>query len=123
MTTFRQRAVLDIGTPKAAANDAGARSLTAKREAAVAEYPAMEAMRDRARDIRLHTLTRLDQYLGRLADSVESAGGHVFFASDADEATAHIRSLAATSGVETVVKSKSMVTEEIELNHALESDG
>jgi L-lactate dehydrogenase complex protein LldF len=123
VTTFRQRAVLDIGTPKAAANDAGARSLTSKREAAAAEYPAMEAMRDRARDIRLHTLARLDEYLDRLAGSVEAAGGNVFFASDAAEATGHIRGLAAARQVSTIVKSKSMVTEEIELNHALEADG
>jgi L-lactate dehydrogenase complex protein LldE len=69
--SFRERAVLDIATPKAAANDAGARTLSAKREKASAEYSAMEEMRDRAREIRLHTLGSLDSYLGSLADAVE----------------------------------------------------
>jgi L-lactate dehydrogenase complex protein LldF len=121
--SFRERAVLDIATPKAAANDAGARTLSAKREKASAEYSAMEKMRDRAREIRLHTLGSLDSYLGSLADAVERAGGSVFFAEDADEANDHIRRLASDHQVETIVKSKSMVTEEIELNHALEADG
>ncbi len=121
--SFRARAVLDIGTPKAAANDAGARTLSNKRERAAAEYGAMEEMRDQAREIRLHTLATLDVHLGALADAVERAGGSVFFAADAAEANDHIRRLAADGGVRTIVKSKSMVTEEIELNHALEADG
>jgi L-lactate dehydrogenase complex protein LldF len=47
----------------------------------------------------------------------------VFWAADADEANGYIRRLAADRGVQTIVKSKSMVTEEIELNDALEADG
>ncbi len=121
--SFRERAVADLGSAKVLATNDGARSLTAKRDKAVADYPAMDAMRDRARQIRLHTLGRLDAYLARLADSVEAAGGTVFWAADADEANGYIRRLAADRGVQTIVKSKSMVTEEIELNDALEADG
>lgn len=121
--SFRERAVADLGSAKVLATNDGARSLTAKRDKAVADYPAMDAMRDRARQIRLHTLGQLDTYLARLADSVEAAGGTVFWAADADEANGYIRRLAADRGVQTIVKSKSMVTEEIELNDALEADG
>ncbi|MDX1449706.1 MAG: LutB/LldF family L-lactate oxidation iron-sulfur protein, partial [Acidimicrobiia bacterium] len=85
--------------------------------------PAMDVMRDRARAIRMHTLARLDTYLGQLADSVERNGGKVFFAADGDVANAYIRRLAQDRESQTIVKSKSMVTEEIELNHALELDG
>lgn len=121
--SFRERATVALGSPKTLATDDGARRLAGKRDQAVAEYPAMDAMRDRAREIRMHTLARLDEYLGPLADQVEARGGTVFFASDAAEANEYIRRLAADRGVETIVKSKSMVTEEIELNEALELDG
>ncbi|MEX2280653.1 MAG: LutB/LldF family L-lactate oxidation iron-sulfur protein [Acidimicrobiia bacterium] len=121
--TFRERASVALGSPKTLATDDGARRLAGKRDVAVAEYPAMDAMRDRAREIRMHTLARLDEYLGPLADRVEERGGTVFFAADADEANDYIRRLAADRGVETIVKSKSMVTEEIELNDSLERDG
>lgn len=121
--TFLGRARRDVGTPKAAANDQGARRLTDKRLTAAAEYPAMEAMRDRAREIRLHTLAHLDRYLGEFADSVERSGGTVVFAADAEEANDYVCRLAADHGVGLAVKSKSMVTEETELNHALEADG
>lgn len=121
--TFRQRASVALGTPGTRATDEGARRLAGKREKADAEYPAMDAMRDRAREIRIHTLARLDTYLGALADAVERNGGTVFFAADALEANDYIRRLAAERDANTIVKSKSMVTEEIELNDALEGDG
>lgn len=121
--TFRSRANLDIGTAKARANDVSARRLTDMRTAAVEAYPAFEEMRDRARQIRLHTLAHLDDYLARFADSVERIGGSVFFAADAAEANQHITRLASDRGVRLAVKVKSMVTEEIELNHALAKAG
>ncbi len=123
MTTFRERANLDIDTPKSAANDLGARRLAALRDRAVSEYPVMDDMRDRARSIRLHTLSSLDSYLSEFAESVARVGGHVFFAGDADEAKGYITALAADRGVKKAVKSKSMVTEEIELNDALDAAG
>ena len=122
-TTFLERADRDVSTPKAAAVATGARLLTTKRSAAVATYPAMDDMRDRARAIRLHTLARLDRYLAQFADAVEATGGHVYFAESAAEANDYIRDVAADSAAELIVKSKSMVTEEIELNEALENDG
>lgn len=121
--TFRSRANLDIGTAKAKANDVSARRLTGMRAAAADDYSAFEAMRDRAREIRLHTLANLDRYLGEFADSVERVGGSVFFAADADEANQHITGLAVDRGVTSAVKAKSMVTEEIELNRALGEAG
>jgi len=121
--SFADRAAAEVGTDKVRAVGDGARNLIEKRAAAVAAYPAMDAMRDRARDIRLHTLAHLDTYLAEFADAVEAAGGHVFFAADAVEANAYILGVAEAGRVERIVKSKSMVTEEIELNAAFESAG
>ncbi len=121
--SFLERAHQEVGTAKAAAVGSGARVLIAKRAKAVDAYPAMDAMRDRAQEIRLHTLAHLDGYLAQFADAVEALGGHVFFAADAAEANDYIRDVAKAADAELIVKVKSMVTEEIELNAALEEDG
>jgi L-lactate dehydrogenase complex protein LldF len=118
---FVDRAARDLGTDHVGAVAAAARRFTDKRARAVAEYPAMDAMRDQARAIRMSTLANLELHLGDFAAAVEAAGGSVFFAGDAAEANDYIRRLADASDAHTVVKSKSMVTEEIKLNDALET--
>ena len=85
--------------------------------------PFVEGARDRARQIRVETLRRLDHYLEQLENSVTEAGGHVHWAQDAAEACAIVVELAQARGVKLIAKSKSMLTEEIELNHALEAAG
>ncbi len=95
----------------------------AARHAAFAGLPGVEAYRERARRIKEATLQRLDEHLGRLADQVERAGGVVHWAADAAEARAIVLGLARERGVRTVVKSKSMATEEIHLNDALAAAG
>jgi len=121
MTSFLERARTDIGTPPIEALAAGARRFCDHRSRAVEEYPAMDAMRDRAREIRLHTLANLDRYLAQFADALETAGGQVFFAADAHEANDYVVQLARARGVTRIVKSKSMLTEELHLNDALEA--
>jgi L-lactate dehydrogenase complex protein LldF len=93
------------------------------RHAAFTDFAAVEAYRERARRIKEATLQRLDEYLDRLADQVERAGGVVHWAADAAEARAIVLELARRHGVRTVVKSKSMATEEIHLNDALAGAG
>jgi L-lactate dehydrogenase complex protein LldF len=93
------------------------------RRSAFAELPDEARLRDRARAIREATLARLDQHLGQLADQVERAGGVVHWARDAAEARAIIVDLARARDVRLVAKSKSMATEEIDLNAALEAAG
>ncbi len=85
--------------------------------------PDADALRDRVRLIRAHTLSRLDQYLEQFADSVERAGGKVHFATDAASACQVVLELSQAHGVQLTVKSKSMVSEEIGLNRALEAAG
>ena len=84
---------------------------------------AWEEWREEARNIKIHTLDHLDYYLELLHDNVTAAGGQVHFAADAAEANAIVGQLVQTRGVKVATKSKSMVSEELELNPVLESLG
>jgi L-lactate dehydrogenase complex protein LldF len=120
--TFRQRSIAEIGTPRITAVQNGTDRFAAHRQQAIAEYGPMDQMRNQAQLIRRHTIEHLGYYLSRFVDRVEQLGGEVHFAADADEAVKVIgRIVGRTGGV--IIKSKSMVTEEIELNHHLEHRG
>ena len=93
------------------------------RRAAIAELDSSDAVRDQARAIRSRTLSELDRHLDTFVTNVEKNGGTVFFAETGDDAVAYIRRLARDRGVKSIVKGKSMVSEEIELNPMLEADG
>jgi len=90
---------------------------------AVLEYDDWEAMRERARAIRAHTIAHLDYYLAQLAAKVRENGGYVHFASTGEQAVEIVRKIARHYRVKSVAKSKSMVSEEIHLNDALKEDG
>ena len=59
----------------------------------------------------------------RLREAVEKAGGRFVFASDAEEAQSYVLSVVKESGARLVIKSKSLTTEEVGLNEALEELG
>jgi len=80
-------------------------------------------LRQRARDIRDQALAHLDQYLTQLADNAAQNGMIVHWADDAAEANRTVIEIARDHGFTRVVKAKSMLTEEIGLNHALEEAG
>lgn len=117
---FLSRAEALIGSHEADAVEAGVRNFLVRREQAFAEFEIGEELRDRARAIRLHALANLDRLLAHFADELEEMGGHVHWAADAAEAREIATKLLADNGAELVVKSKSMVSEEIELNDQLE---
>ena len=79
--------------------------------------------RSRAAAIKWETINHLDRYLEEFERNVLANGGHVFWAETAEDARAHVLQLARRHKVEKVVKSKSMTTEEIHLNDALETAG
>jgi L-lactate dehydrogenase complex protein LldF len=118
----RARAALADARLRAALASATERFTVARRQA-LAGLPDGDRVRDRARAVKEATLRRLDHYLGLLADGVERAGGVVHWARDAAEARAIVLDLARDRGVRVVAKSKSMATEEIHLNEALEGAG
>jgi L-lactate dehydrogenase complex protein LldF len=93
------------------------------RREAFGEFPDGDALRDRARAIKEATLQRLDAYLEQLIDNVERLGGRVHYATTPDDARRIILDIARRTGARMAVKSKSMATEEIHLNEALEAAG
>jgi L-lactate dehydrogenase complex protein LldF len=93
------------------------------RSARVGELPQWEELRQIGSDIRQHTLENLDVYLTRLETAVLAAGGHVHWAGSGEDARQIVLQIAKENNVKTIVKSKSMATEEIHLNHALEEAG
>jgi L-lactate dehydrogenase complex protein LldF len=93
------------------------------RAAAAARLPGFEAMRDAARDLKAHTIANLAAYLERFETNVTALGGRVHWARDAEEARRIVLGICTAAGARTVTKSKSMVTEEIELNPFLEAHG
>ncbi len=94
-----------------------------RRRQAAERLPEFEALRDRARDIKNHTLAHLDFYLEEFERKVTALGGHVHWAPTAADARRIIADLCRSVGARTVAKSKSMVAEEIALNEHLEALG
>ncbi|PJF46877.1 MAG: iron-sulfur cluster-binding protein [Candidatus Thermofonsia Clade 3 bacterium] len=93
------------------------------RIAAMVETTDADALRRQARLAREHALNHLPDLLEQLERNVIANGGHVLWARDAAELNQVILDLCQKHGVRCVTKGKSMVTEESELNHALEAHG
>ena len=80
-------------------------------------------LRRRAREIRTENIRELPALLDRLEERVTGAGGTVYRAASAADACRYVIDLARARGASLVAKSKSMATEEIKLNEALEEAG
>jgi len=80
-------------------------------------------LKDEARAVKVRCIARLDKLVAQFAENYRKNGGQVHFASDAKEAREILHSIAKENQVKLVAKSKSMATEEIELNHFLEGKG
>jgi L-lactate dehydrogenase complex protein LldF len=80
-------------------------------------------VRERARAIKDATLAELDKHLETLEASVRRRGGHVYYAEDGADACQVILEIVQKAGGRKVVKSKSMTSEEIHLNAALQAAG
>ncbi|MDX6598488.1 MAG: L-lactate dehydrogenase complex protein LldF [Gaiellales bacterium] len=78
---------------------------------------------DRARAIRTDAVARAPELLDRFEQAVTSRGGRVVRAANADDAVRVILEIAQRRGVKLIAKGKSMISEELELNHALEAAG
>ncbi len=94
-----------------------------KRANSAAALPEFEALRDSARDIKNHVLKHLDLYLEAYEQKVTASGGQVHFARTGEEACAAIVDICRRRNAKSVTKGKSMISEEINLNAALEKAG
>jgi L-lactate dehydrogenase complex protein LldF len=94
-----------------------------KRARVVAELPDWPQLREAGRALKAATMARLDEHLEALERQVTARGGTVHWARDAIEANEIVTRLVQATGATEVVKVKSMATQEIGLNEALEAAG
>jgi len=94
----------------------------ANRERAYGEVDA-EAWRDWAATVKRHLLGRLDEYLTEAETRLSAAGAQVHWAENAADVQKILDELVERHGVRRVVKGKSMLSEEVEVNHHLERRG
>ncbi|MCM3553739.1 lactate utilization protein [Janibacter melonis] len=99
------------------------RTIRAKRAGVVGEIEDWEALRVSGAAAKDEALHHLGDYLEQLEASLTAAGATVHWARDAAEANAVVVEIARAKGADEVVKVKSMATQEIELNEALEEAG
>jgi L-lactate dehydrogenase complex protein LldF len=147
MTTFRDRIRNAIANePLQTALDANVERRLAGRAKALGSLPDWESRRRRAHAVRAEVIEHLDEYLAQFTANLTANGITVHRAADAAEAVGIILEIVASTQVNKyagkqeekipdnlgsrvpervslVAKSKSMVSEEIELNHALEAAG
>ncbi|NUU24471.1 MAG: iron-sulfur cluster-binding protein [Streptomycetaceae bacterium] len=98
-------------------------TIRGKRAAVVGELDDWPQLRAAGKAIKDRTLRLLDHYLLQVEEAVTAAGGHVHWAADAAEANRIVTDLVRATGERDVVKVKSMATQEIGLNEALEAAG
>ncbi len=94
-----------------------------KRLEAINALPEFEALRDAARDLKNHVLSRLDAYLVQFEENVTRHGGKVHWAQTPAEARDLILGICRKAGARTVTKGKTMVGEEIAINDHLAANG
>ena len=106
-----------------AATDAATMRLYAGRTAAWAQLEDVEALRERAHAIRMQAIDDLEGHLDRFVAAFESVGGRAHVCATAEEARATAARICTSAGAKLAAKSKSMLSEEIGLNAALETAG
>ncbi|WP_260706489.1 LutB/LldF family L-lactate oxidation iron-sulfur protein [Edaphobacter flagellatus] len=122
--TFQQAAKTLLGDAQLRKNVRHATDvIQAKRRKLVEEKQDWQQLRESARQIRAHSLQHLDVYLEEFERNFTRAGGVVHWARDAREAQSIVVGLVKQLGANEVIKIKSMTTEEIHLNNALEESG
>lgn len=85
-------------------------------------YKNLDLARKRAHAAKHKVVNNLDKYLIEFASNFEKNGGKIIWATNTDQAVEEILGVLQKNNVQRVVKSKSMTTEEIELNEALEKN-
>src|SRR5687767_12216372 len=127
-TEFRARIRKAIANqPLQIALDANAERRVTGRVNALEKLPNWRERRQNAHSIRADVIEHLDQYLDQFISSAQNNGIIIHRAKDAADAIKTVLSIIGADGrphsQKLVAKSKSMVSEEIELNHALEAEG
>jgi L-lactate dehydrogenase complex protein LldF len=121
---FRQRAAAALADPTLQAALARAQDgFVAKRARALGALPELERMREEACTLKDHVLANLDRYLESYEAQVVRRGGQVHWAPTREDACRIVIEICQRAGARLIAKGKSMVSEEIGLNAALEGAG
>jgi len=125
MNPFREQINTALSNPALqSALDANALKRLLARQKAYASLPEpLDVLRERAHRMRAETIQNLDSYLGQFAAKVKENGIILHWAADAQEAAQIVVSIANEKNAQLIAKSKTMVSEEIGLNKALEASG
>lgn len=125
-TTFQQEIHVALGDLKLQKTITAATDRFSEKRRDVVEtnvFPEYQELRDQAHRIKQHTLDHLDYYLETVEARVQSRGGQVVWCADAEAAVNAVIAIARQHDARLAVKSKSMVSEEIHLNDAIEKNG
>lgn len=123
-TAFRKRIIKSLADSNLqAALDANAEKRITVRQAAFSSLPDAQEARFRAHVIRKDVIENLDRYLDQFTSQLSQNGIQVHRAEDAEQAIKIVSEIAKRNQVKLIAKSKTMVSEEIELNHALQRTG
>jgi len=87
------------------------------------QFPNVELVREKAKNIKWKAIETLDKQLETFEANITRRGAKVIWAEDAEQALDAIKKICEEKSCKTLVKSKSMVTEEIHLNDFLEKNG
>ena len=121
---FRTKSTKGLFEPTApAALGVNARRSCEKSRAVIDAIPQFQDWRDAAHRVKRYAIANLDKLLVEFERNITTRGATVLWADTAAEANVHLLRIAKQYDVKSVVKSKSMVTEEMELNRALATNG
>lgn len=121
---FPQAAIRELGKDTQRANLRHAtHTIRTKRQRVVAELDHWQDLRSAGEAVKNRVARHLDTWLVQLEENLTRAGSTVHWARDAEEANRIIIDLIRATGSDEVVKVKSMATQEIDLNEALEEAG
>ena len=124
MPSFPANARVQLDNPQLRRNLSHAtHTIRDKRAVRAAEVPEWEELRSAGEAIKNRMGRHMDAYLVQLEENLTRAGAKVHWARDAAEANSIIVGLVKATGVDEVVKVKSMATQEIDMNEALEEAG
>ena len=82
-----------------------------------------EETQQKIKEVKSYAADHVDEMIEEFTKNCTARGGHVFHAKSTEEATEFVRNLVKEKGVKTIVKSKSMASEEIHMNQVLGDDG
>jgi L-lactate dehydrogenase complex protein LldF len=121
---FKARSRGALNDPGQRKNFRGAMDfLQAKRSAQFPDQDELASLRELGASIRRYSLAHLPQLLEQLETNLVANGVQVHWAQNAEEANAIALGIARKADAKSIIKGKSMVSEEIEFNHAMEAAG